>query len=164
MCDPPIKQKSRSEKVAYQPDSIGLTHCNIWHSRVGSDNDNSSDDLLIATLDGLFKRLRDDNHVDPHTILVWDISRTPVIEAVEILDLVGRYPCGGPGSQWSAADFVEILQEKHNQYRQSMASHEIANDDPEITPSSGTVVLVISEQSGRGHRWVGLSALIEPRQ
>lgn len=28
-----------------------------------------SDELLQALLDGSFKRLRDDNHVDPHAIL-----------------------------------------------------------------------------------------------
>ena len=124
----------------------------------------SSDELLLALLDGPFKRVRDDNHVDPHAILVWESARSPVIEAVEILELLGRYPCGGDGSQWSPQDLVAILSEKRNQYRKSMASHSISDDDPLITPACGTVVLVISPEQGRPHRWVGISALINPGQ
>lgn len=123
-----------------------------------------SDLLLQFLLDGPFKQVRDDNHVDPHRILVWDRSRDPVIESVEFLELLGRYPCGEEGSQWGPTDFVKILREKRNQYRKSMASHEISDDDPEITPACGTVVLIISEEPGRPHRWVGISALIEPGQ
>lgn len=123
-----------------------------------------SDLLLQFLLNGPFRQLRDDNHVDPHRILVWDRTRDPVIEAVEFLELLGRYPCGGAGSQWTPGDLVKILWEKRNQYRKSMASHEISDDDAEITPACGTVVLIINEQPGRPHRWVGISALIEPRQ
>jgi hypothetical protein len=123
-----------------------------------------SDLLLQFLLDGPFKRLRDDNHIDPHRILVWDSTRDPVIEAVEFLELLGRYPCGETGSQWVPVDFVRILREKRNQYRKSMASHEISDDDPEITPACGTVVLIISEEPHRPHRWVSISALIDPGQ
>jgi hypothetical protein len=45
-----------------------------------------------------------------------------------------------------------------------MASHAISDDDPLITPACGTVVLVISPEQGRPHRWVGISALIDPGQ
>lgn len=123
-----------------------------------------SDLLLQFLLDGPFKQVRDDNHVDPHRILVWDRSRDPVIEAVEFLEILGRYPCGQAGSQWAPSDFVKILREKRNQYRKSMASHEISDVDPDITPACGTVVLIISETQDRPHRWVGISALIEPGQ
>lgn len=119
------------------------------------------DEELMALLDGPFKRVRDDNHVDPHAILVWDRSRIPVIEAVGILDLLGRYPCGGPESQWGASDFLEILIEKRNQYRKSIASHDISDDDPEITPACGTVVLIASDDPSRGHSWAVINALIE---
>jgi hypothetical protein len=34
--------------------------------------DDERDPILAALLDGPFRRLRDDNHVDPHRILVWD--------------------------------------------------------------------------------------------
>ena len=43
-----------------------------------------SEMVLQLLLDGPFKRVRDDNHVDPYSILVWDRSRDPVIEAVMI--------------------------------------------------------------------------------
>lgn len=124
----------------------------------------SSDELLLALLDGPFRRLRDDNHVDPHAILVWDSSRSPVIESVDFLELLGRYPCGGAGSRWSPEDLVAILNEKRNQYRKSLASHAISDDDPSISPACGTVVLVVSPKPGRPHRWVGISALINPGQ
>lgn len=123
-----------------------------------------SDLVLQLLLDGPFKRVRDDNHVDPHSLLVWDRSRDPVLEAVEFLELLGRYPCGGRGSQWAPSDFTEILQAKRDLYRMSMASHDISDDDPEITPACGTVVLIISQRPNRGHRWVRVTALIEPGQ
>jgi hypothetical protein len=121
-------------------------------------------ELLLALVDGPFKRLRDDNHVDPYSILVWDRSRTPVIEAVEFLELLGRYPCGDCWNQWSSSDFVEILKEKHDLYRKSLASYAISDEDPEITPVCGTVVLIVSDQSRLPHRWLSLRALIEPGQ
>lgn len=123
-----------------------------------------SDELLLALLDGPFKRVRDDNHVDPYAILVWDSARSPVIEAVEILELLGRYPCGGEGCQWSPEDLLAILSEKRNQYRKSIASHSISDDDPSISPACGTVLLVVNPKQGRPHRWVGISALIDPGQ
>jgi hypothetical protein len=131
---------------------------------MSSQQPGASDELLLALLDGPFKRVRDDNHVDPHAILVWDSARSPVIEAVEILELLGRYPCGGDGSQWSPEDLVAILSEKRNQYRKSIASHAISDDDPSIGPACGTVLLVVSPTPGKPHRWVGISALIDPSQ
>jgi hypothetical protein len=84
-----------------------------------------------------------------------------VIEPVEILELLARYPCGGPSSQWVPEDLARILQEKHNQYRKSMASHEITNEHEAMTPACGTVVLIINQNPAHPHRWVGISALIE---
>ena len=123
------------------------------------------DDLrLQVLLDGPFRRLRDDNHVDPDSILVWDRQRDPVMQAVPFLELLGRYPCGGAGSQWAPSDFTAILQEKRDLVRMSLASHAISDDDPEITPACGTVVLIISSDPGRGHRWVRVTASIEAGQ
>ena len=51
-------------------------------------------ELLAALLDGPFRRLRDTNHLDPHSILVWDRHRQPAIQAVTFLELISRYPCG----------------------------------------------------------------------
>jgi hypothetical protein len=81
---------------------------------------------------------------------------------VGILELLGRYPCGGQSSQWSSSDLLEILIEKRDQYRKSIASHDISDDDPEFTPACGTVVLIVSNEPSRGHRWVTINALIEP--
>ena len=131
---------------------------------MSSQQSGDSDELLLALLDGPFKRVRDDNHVDPHAILVWDSARSPVIEAVEILELLGRYPCGVEGCQWSSEDLVAILNEKRNQYRKSIASHSISDDDPSISAACGTVLLVVNPKPGRPHRWVGISALINPSQ
>lgn len=127
-------------------------------------DDSVSDELLLALLDGPFKRVRDDNHVDPHSILVYDASREPVIEAVDILEVLARYPCLGGKVQWSPRDVVKILQEKHNQYRKSMASHEISDEHESMTPACGTVVLIINPNPKQPHRWVGISALIEAGQ
>ena len=131
---------------------------------MSSQQSGDSDELLLALLDGPFKRVRDDNHVDPHAILVLDSVRSPVIESVEILELLGRYPCSGEGCQWSPEDLVAILSEKRNQYRKSIASHSISDDDPSISPACGTVLLVANPKPGRPHRWVGISALIDPSQ
>ena len=61
----------------------------------------AGDSLLAALFDGPFRRLRDDNHVDPHRILVWDRLREPVIQALLFLELLGCYPCGdAEEAQW----------------------------------------------------------------
>ena len=125
------------------------------------DDDSAENELLLALLDGPFKRLRDDNHVDPYSILVYDRSRQPVMEAVPILELLGRYPCADSGAKWTPRDFVKILNEKNSQYRKSVVSHEISGDDPYATPACGTVVFIISQNVKRPHRWVAISALIE---
>jgi hypothetical protein len=38
----------------------------------------AGEQLLGALLDGPFRRLRDDNHVDPHRILIWDQQQQPM--------------------------------------------------------------------------------------
>lgn len=53
-------------------------------------SDAARDPILAALLDGPFRRLRDDNHIDPHRILVWDEQQQPVIQALTILELLGR--------------------------------------------------------------------------
>ncbi len=56
----------------------------------------AGDSLLAALFDGHFRRLRDDNHVDPHRILVWDRLREPVIQALPFLELLGVTPAAMP--------------------------------------------------------------------
>lgn len=73
-------------------------------------SDAAEDPVLAALLDGPFCRLRDDNHIDPHRILVWDQQQQPVIQALTILELLGQYPCGDhEEAQWCGDDLLEIL-------------------------------------------------------
>ena len=124
---------------------------------------NALEKELLALVDGPFRPLRDTNHIDPYSILVWDPSRTPVIESVEILELLDRYPCGGELGLWTPSDFVEILTEKRDLYNKSKASHAISDADPQATPACGTVLLIIREPR-HPHIWLGLSALMDPGQ
>ncbi len=122
---------------------------------------NDPEELLLALLNGPFKRIRDENHVDPYSILVYDEGQQPMIQAVEFLDLLGRYPCQEINTQWNPRDFVRILEEKRNQYRKSMASHDISEEDSTTTPVCGTVVLLVNKNPKLPHRWVSINALIE---
>jgi hypothetical protein len=129
------------------------------------DGRNEDLDLLAALLDGPFRRLRDDNHIDPHRILVWDRQRQPAIQAVPFLELLSRYPCGEEvGTQWSGQDLVEILQEKHELLRRSLVAQEIAAEREEAQPACGTVVLTINPDPDLPHSWAVVQACITPRQ
>jgi hypothetical protein len=122
-------------------------------------------DLLVALLDGPFRRLRDDNHIDPHSILVWDRQRQPAIQAVTFLELLSRYPCGEEtGTQWSGQDLVEILREKHELLRRSLVAQEIAAERGEAQPACSTVVLTINPDPDLPHSWSVVQACIIPRQ
>ena len=59
-------------------------------------SDAARDTILAALLEGPFRRLRDDNHIDPHRILVWDQQQQPVIQALTILELLGPSPAAMP--------------------------------------------------------------------
>jgi hypothetical protein len=121
-------------------------------------------ELLGALLDGPFRRLRDDNHIDPHTILVWDRQRQPAIQAVPFLELIHRYPCAEDAeSQWSGQDLVEMLQAKHELLRRSLVAQEIAAERGEAQPTCGTVVLIINPDLELPHSWSVVWANILPR-
>lgn len=120
-------------------------------------------ELLAALLDGPFRRLRDDNHIDPHRILVWDRQRQPAIQAVPYLELLSRYPCGeAAGTQWSGQDLVEILNEKHQLLRRSLVAQQIAEERGEAQPACGTVVLIINPDPTVPHSWSVARACIIP--
>lgn len=121
-------------------------------------------ELLAALLDGPFRRLRDDNHLDPHSILVWDRQRQPAIQAVSFLELLSRYPCGEDGdTQWSGQDLVEILQEKHQLLRRSLVAQQIAQEHGDAQPACGTVLLIIHPDPDLPHSWTIVRAPITPR-
>mgnify|MGYP006278668333 CR=1 FL=1 len=120
--------------------------------------------ILAALLDGAFHWLRDDNHVDPHRILVWDRLREPVIQAVPFLELLGRYPCGdAEEAQWCGDDLLEILQCKRDMLRMSLVAHDIADALSDAEPMCGTVVLIISPNRQEPHRWTSVRSRVLPR-
>jgi hypothetical protein len=120
--------------------------------------------LLGALLDGPFRRLRDDNHIDPHRILVWDQQQQPVIQALTILEVLGRYPCGDvEDAQWSADDLLAILQRKRDLLRRSLVAHDIAGEQNDAEPTCGTVVLIINPNPQEPHHWVAVLSQVLPR-
>jgi hypothetical protein len=124
----------------------------------------AGDLLLAALLDGPFRRLRDDNHVDPHRILVWDQKQQPVIQALTILELLGRYPCGEHEvAQWCGDDLLEILQRKRDLLRMSLVAHDIAGELEDAEPTCGTVVLIINPNSEQAHSWTAVISRVLPR-
>ncbi len=127
-------------------------------------SDAARDAVLAALLDGPFRRLRDTNHVDPHRILVWDQQRQPVIQAVTILELLGRYPCGdAEEAQWCADDLLEILQRKRDLLRMSLVAHDIADERKDAEPTCGTVVLIINPNQEEPHRRTVVLSRVLPR-
>jgi hypothetical protein len=98
---------------------------------------------LLRALDGPYRELRQDNHVDPEAILVYDAA-TETVEAITLNELPLRYPAG-PGNRWSYEDLGAVVAEKAALYRQSVIATEISDEDPEAEPTVGTVVLAITE-------------------
>jgi hypothetical protein len=126
--------------------------------------DAARDPILAALLDGPFRRLRDDNHVDPHRILVWDKQQQPVIQALNILELLGRYPCGDDeDAQWCGDDLLAILQRKRDLLRMSLVAHDIADELDDAEPTCGTVVLIINPNPEQAHSWTAVLSRVLPR-
>ena len=127
-------------------------------------SDAARDPILAAMLDGPFRRLRDDNHIDPHRILVWDEQQQPVIQALSILELLGRYPCGdAEEAQWCGDDLLAILQRKRDLLRTSLVAHDIADELDEAEPTCGTVVLIINPDRQEPLRWTAVLSRVLPR-
>lgn len=132
-------------------------------SRESAMGDVAERQQLGALLDGPFRRLRDNNHVDPHRILVWDRQRQPVIQALTFLELLGRYPCGDVAdAQWSADDLLAILQRKRDLLRRSLVAHDIAAEQDDAEPTCGTVVLIINPHHQQPHHWVAVLSQVLP--
>lgn len=101
------------------------------------------EDRLLFALDGKYKELREQNHIDPDSVLTYEVASNTV-EAVDLIELPLRYPCG-PGKRWSLEDLGWVLQQKALLYRQSVIAHEISDEIETAEPTVGTVVLVITE-------------------
>ena len=119
----------------------------------------TTEEKLLELLNGLYKELRDDNHVDPQRVLVFEEAEGNV-EAVELFELPLRYPVG-PGGRWSDHDLGELLKDKAVLYRQSLVAHEISDEDPTAEPACGTVVLVLSATTTAPYRRLSVKARIE---
>ena len=116
-------------------------------------------DRLLFALDGKYRELREDNHVTANEVLVYEMA-TGKVEAVDLMELPLRYPCG-PGHRWSYADLGEMVADKANLYRQSCLAHEINDEDPLAQPPCGTVVLIITDNY-RPYQRVTVHARILP--
>ena len=103
---------------------------------------NDTDQRILELLNGPYSELRDDNHVTPNEILVYDVA-ADTVEAVDLMELPLRYPCGA-GNRWSYEDLGQVVADKAMLYRQSIIAHEISDEDDEASPTCGTVVLVIT--------------------
>lgn len=103
---------------------------------------NDIETTLMDLLNGPYSELRDDNHVTPNEILVYDVA-AGTVEAVDLMDLPLLYPCGA-GNRWSYEDLGHVVADKAQLYRQSVIAHEISNEDSEAEPTCGTVVLIIT--------------------
>ena len=75
---------------------------------------NDLEDWLLIALDGKFRELRQDNHVTPSVILVFDAA-TGFVEAFDLMDLPPRNPCG-PGERWPLQDLAPAAKEKATLY------------------------------------------------
>jgi hypothetical protein len=122
--------------------------------------DHNYNDALLEALDGTYKELRQDNHITPNAILVFDVATGTVTE-VDFAELPLRYPTKGKGARWSTTDLGEVVADKALLYRKSMIAHEINDEDPTSQPQCGTVILVIPSNSTY-HRLTVLSRIIEP--
>lgn len=120
-----------------------------------------TDQQLLDLLNGPYSELRDDNHIAPNEILVYDVV-AGTIEAVDLMEVPLRYPCG-VGQRWSYADFGEAVTDKAMLYRQSVIAHEISDEDEEAEPTCGTVVLVITTDY-RPYHLIQTRARINPKQ
>jgi hypothetical protein len=52
-----------------------------------------TDQQLLDLLNGSYSELRDDTHIAPTEILVYDVA-AGTIEAVDLMELLLQYPCG----------------------------------------------------------------------
>ena len=122
---------------------------------------NNIDQRIQELLNGPYIELRDDNHVTPNEILVYDVA-ADTVEAVDLMELPLRYPCGA-GNRWSFEDLGEMVTDKALLYRQSVIAHEISDEDDEAAPPCGTVVLVVTTDY-RPYEKIQTRACIRPEQ
>ncbi len=116
--------------------------------------EDQEDKELAALLSGPFQAVRDQNHVEADCVLVWNRTRHPVLESVPFHELTLRYPCDGEGDGWDLEELGKVVRAKGTLYRQSIAAHDLSEEDPTATPFCGTVVLIARAMEEERHRWV----------
>ena len=131
---------------------------------LSEDEDSNSEsyaEALNETLDAN-RELRDDNFVHPESVLVFT-EATCALEEVELWKLALRYPLQQPGQRWSYEDLGKVTVAKATLYQQSKVANELAEEDPEATPTCGTVVLVDPTRPG-ALCWCVVKARVLPWQ
>ena len=118
------------------------------------------DEKVLAALDGPYRELRDDTHINPHAVLVYD-EATDTVEAVELCDLPLRYPVAGRGARWGYGCLGELVAAKALLYRQSKVAHELHDEDPTSQAPCGTPVLAVPEGHGP-YSWFDVRARTLP--
>jgi hypothetical protein len=108
------------------------------------------------------RELRDDNFVHPESVLVFT-EATCALEEVELWRLALRYPLQQPGQRWSYEDLGKVTEAKATLYQQSRVANDLAEEDPEATPTCGTVVLVDPTRPG-ALCWCVVKARVLPGQ
>jgi hypothetical protein len=120
------------------------------------------EEKLLRALDGSYRQIRDDNHVTPEEILVYDETEDAV-QPVPVWELISRYPIDCFGARWSYEDLGEIIATKARLYQISRIAHEINEEDPSTQPTCGTVVLAIPTEK-TSYRWYQVKANITPEE
>ena len=111
----------------------------------------SLNEKVLAALDGPYRELRDDTHINPNAVLVFT-EATETVEAVNLWELPLRYPCSGFLARWSYECLGKLVAEKAVLYRQSKVAHELHEEDPSTEATCGTPVLVVPVRPGPFHR------------
>ncbi|QPN65720.1 hypothetical protein [Synechococcus sp. CBW1006] len=102
------------------------------------DTEVSLEALLTAESD-----LLQTNALDSAALLVWDEQTTPMLEELEILDLLEAYPCRGPGARWTPDIFVQLLEAKGRLFRQTLLAVEILEEQPDTRPNAHTMLVMV---------------------
>jgi hypothetical protein len=128
---------------------------------VTTDNDSRTlNEKLLAALDGPYRELRNDTHLNPHAVLVFD-EKTLAVEEVQLSELPLRYPVIGPGARWSCSCLGALVNSKALLYRQSKVAHELHDEDPTYQAPCGTPVLAVPERPGP-YSWFEVKARTLP--
>jgi hypothetical protein len=116
----------------------------------GDEDDPTYNQLLqekvLASLDGEYRELRDDTHINPHAVLVFTEGadgEPDTVEAVDLCELPLKHPIKGRHARWCAENLGELVASKALLYRQSKLAHELHDEDSTSEAPCGVPVLAI---------------------